>query len=117
MTVIASDVQKFGCEKHFVLHLFAHKQNPVSFNFILLTLLRSFEFTYQSQIQENENDHIFLSLNIIFLYLLFNIQCLHEYRVTDVATVIYFSFFLGRMFEVCPHLRLRQLVARGCRRA
>ena len=30
---------------------------------------------------------------------------------------LYFSFFLGRMLEVWPHAFLRQLVARGCRRA
>jgi hypothetical protein len=30
---------------------------------------------------------------------------------------IYLSFFLGRSCEVCPHFFLRQLVARGGRRA
>ena len=31
--------------------------------------------------------------------------------------VIYFNFFLGRKLLVCPHFFLRQLVARGCKRA
>lgn len=30
---------------------------------------------------------------------------------------VYFSFFLGRRLLVCPHFFLRQLTARGCRRA
>lgn len=30
---------------------------------------------------------------------------------------LYFSFFLGRNWFVCPHFFLRQLVARGWRRA
>ena len=32
-------------------------------------------------------------------------------------TTFYFNFFLGRSCDECPHLRLRQLVARGGRRA
>jgi len=36
--------------------------------------------------------------------------------VTEEGTV-YLSFFLGRSWLVWPHLRLRQLVARGGRRA
>lgn len=34
-----------------------------------------------------------------------------------VGRVDYFSFFFGRSWLVCPHLRFRQLVARGGRRA
>jgi hypothetical protein len=33
------------------------------------------------------------------------------------GVIVYLSFFLGRSWLVCPHLRLRQLVARGGRRA
>lgn len=30
---------------------------------------------------------------------------------------LYLTFFLGRRLLVCPHFFLRQLTARGCRRA
>ena len=42
-------------------------------------------------------------------------RCKQRHRV--MTTTVYFSFFLGRMLLVWPHLRLRQLVARWCRRA
>lgn len=37
--------------------------------------------------------------------------------IHQTMRVVYFSFFLGRSWLVCPHLRFLQLVARGGRRA
>jgi hypothetical protein len=47
-------------------------------------------------------------------------QCRENQRRQTTMTeerIVYLSFFLGRSWLVWPHLRLRQLVARGGRRA
>ena len=52
-----------------------------------------------------------------FHSLLFDCTTRFKQRHRVMTTTVYFSFFLGRMLLVWPHLRLRQLVARWCRRA
>jgi len=45
------------------------------------------------------------------------LQCQISTGIGRGRKKVYLSFFLGRMLLVCPHFLLRQLVARGCRRA